>query len=94
MCISIFAGFVCSYQISSLYTKYFSSAAIVLCLAILLYMFGVKRIKNNIARRLLMPILVIAAVIGIHLMYLLMVNGDFFGCGIFPWQANPNPNTL
>lgn len=92
--ISYFAGFVCDYQYSELYIRYFASISIIYCLVISVYILGVKRIKNNIVRRLLTVILIPATIIGIHILYLAMINGDIFGCGIFPWFAHPNSNIL
>ncbi len=93
MNISYFAGFVCDYRLSELYTRYFTSFFIVTCLVILAYILGLKRIKNSKVRRSLLGLLVLLAIVGAHFLYLLMINGDFFGCGAFPWiAASPNPN--
>lgn len=89
MRLSNFAGFVCNYQFSELYVKYFSSLAIVLCLAVLTYILGVKRVNNKMTRRFLTVALVIFVLVGAHVFYLLMIGGDFFGCGLFPWAAFP-----
>lgn len=87
-----FAGFVCEYQFSDLYFKYFSALGIAFCVAALAYLLGIKRIKHKTTRRLVAVALVAVLIVGAHFLYVTMLDGDFMGCGVFPWAAHPNPN--
>lgn len=90
--ISNVAGFVCDYQPSELYPKYFMALAIALCVIVLGYLVGVRRIQTAWLRTIALTILMIAALLGAQYAYMTMIGGNWFGCGLAPWAAHPNPN--
>lgn len=84
-----FAGFVCEYSYTDLYLRYFLVLIIVIILSSYSYIHDIKPIKNTSLKAVIIGLLILTAVIATHYIYLITINYDIFGCGIFPWIANP-----
>lgn len=84
MQLTYFAGFVCGYSQTDLSLRYLAALVIIAVVVFLLYKFCIARLKSKLLRIALYVILGILAFLGWHLLYLVFIDGNFFGCPISP----------
>lgn len=80
-----FAGFVCGYSYADLLIRYVLALVLTIPVVLVIQKYGIKRIKNKIIRHMLYVILCIFTLVGWHLLYLVFIKGNFFGCPISPF---------
>ena len=77
-------AYACAYSRPDLVARYLAALVIALVTVVLVGKYGTSRVRNTVTRWTLNVVIGITAFVGWHFLYLVFINGDFFGCPISP----------
>ena len=77
-------AYACAYSRPDLVARYLAALTIALITAVVIGRYGTCRLRSKATRWTLNIMIGIAAFIGWHFLYIIFINGDFFGCPISP----------